>query len=80
MPPKKLARIQSKNITMGVSRSRFIGPKSAEVIIQEIWALKNIKPAFRKSDYNGRLGHLKAKLRSMYGTSYSDELWRQIFK
>jgi len=77
---QKTPREQSKNISTGKSKPHFIGPKSAQVIIQEIWSLKNQKDAFRKPTYKAELDYLKAKLRSLYGQRYSDELWRQIFK
>lgn len=77
---KKSAREIAEEITAGKRKPRFIGPKSAQVIIQEIWSLKNTNEAFRKGDYKNKLQNLKARLRSLYGTGYSNELWRQIFK
>jgi len=77
---RKTAREIAQEITAGKKKPRFIGPKSAQVIIQEIWSLKNTNEAFRKSDYKNKLQNLKASLRSLYGTGYTNELWREIFK
>jgi len=77
---KRTAREIAAEITGGKRKPQFIGPKSAQVIIQEIWSLKNTKEAFRKPDYKNKLQNLKASLRSLYGTGYTNELWRQIFK
>jgi len=74
------AREIAQQITQGKRKPQFIGPKSVEVITQEIWSLKNKKEAFRQPDYKTKLQNLKAQLRSKYGTGYTEELWRQIFK
>ena len=75
----KSAREIAEQITKGKRKPEFIGPKSAEVILQEIWSLKNQKEAFRKSNWKTHLLMLKAQLRSKFGTEYSEQLWRNIF-
>jgi len=77
---KLSARDIAEQITKGKRKPQFIGPKSRQVIIQEIWSLKNTKDAFRKSDWKTRLLNLKAQLRSLHGTDYSEKIWRDIFK
>jgi len=74
------AREIGQQITQGKRKPQFIGPKSAEVIIQEIWSLLNTKEAFRQPDYKTKLQNLKARLRSKFGTGYTEELWWNIFK
>jgi len=77
---RKTAREIAKEISENMRKPEFVGPKSKEVIIQEIWSLKNTKPAFRKPDYETRMRNFKLQLTNKFGLEYSDKMWGEIFK
>lgn len=76
----KRPREESKEISEGKKEPRFIGPKSKEAYIQEIWSLYNTKEAFRSGDWQFKVNSLKRELEKVHGVRYSDQEWQEIFK
>lgn len=77
---QKTPREEMEDVSTGKSEPHHIGPKSKEVLIQEIWSLDNTKPEFRKSDWYTQRKNLIYELKGKYGLDYSIDLWRSIFK
>lgn len=77
---KKTPREESEDITSGKEKPHFIGPKSKEALLQEIWSLDNTKPEFRKGyDYTKRK-ILVQELKAKYGVDYTIQEWTKVFK
>ena len=56
---KKSARETSKKITDGVLPAQHLGEQSYETINQEIFSLRNTKPAFRAGKWDSRFDKVK---------------------
>jgi len=59
---KKSARDTSKLITEGKLPTQHLGEQSYETINQEIFSLRNTKPAFRAGKWNTRFDKVKESI------------------
>ena len=73
-------RQEAEDISSGIDKPHFIGPKSKEAYIQEIWSLYNTKSAFRSADWQSRVNNLKRGLQKTHGVTYTEQEWANIFK
>ena len=80
MAKPRTPREEARAITEGKEKPHHIGPKSKEVLIQEIWSLDNTKEAFRKGDHYTKRKALVQELKGKFGIDYTIDEWRKTHK
>jgi hypothetical protein len=74
------AREQARRISEGLDEPHHIGPKTREVLIQEIYSLFNTKEAFRKPDFDEQILARWDELAKLVGDVEADSAVQKLYQ